>query len=384
MRIGFDAKRALNNPTGLGNHARILINALIRDFPDNDYMLFTPGSKDEFLNQLQGNFRLFFPESKLQKVFHPLWRSWGIKKQLHQNRADIYHGLSNELPFGIQHCSSRNIVTIHDLIFLKHKEQYPFADRQFYELKTRYAAKNADMIIAVSQETKKDLIEFYKVPENRIAVIYPSVDPIFYPPELSQTTDNEQQARPTADAKSAGRATEGPKYILNVGSFFPRKNHKRLIEAYSLIAHEIEEELWLVGNGGNMMDEVKHLVSSKKLQQRVKILADVKSEDLPTIYQQARVFVFPSLFEGFGAPVLEALFSRTPVIASGGGAIEEAAGKDAVFVNPLSLEDIAEKILKVIKSESLRKPMIEAGYVHALTMTDKVFAQKVMDIYKQV
>jgi glycosyltransferase involved in cell wall biosynthesis len=370
MIIGFDAKRALNNPTGLGNHARILINALSRDFAENDYILFTPKVKDEFFDELNGKFQMLLPEKRFEKIFHPIWRSFGVKKQLYRSRADIYHGLSNELPFEIQHYPSRNVVTIHDLIFLKHKEQYPYVDRRFYELKTRYAARNADKIIAVSQETKRDLMEFYKVPESKIAVIYPSVDPLFYAQDLPSATPGEIPA------------AKMPKYILNVGSFFPRKNQKRLIEAYSLISEKIEEELWLVGSSGSMMESIRNLIADKKFERRVKILSDVKNADLPAIYRQATAFVFPSLFEGFGAPVLEALFSRTPVIATGYGAIAEVAGKDAVFVNPLSAEDMAEKILAVINNASFSRTLTEKGYEHALTMTDVIFARQVMNIYK--
>ena len=370
MKIAFDAKRALNNVTGLGNHARILLNALMRDFPENEYLLFAPKAKDEFFHQLHGNFKMFFPKTKLQKSFHPLWRSFGIKNQLRENRIDIYHGLSNEIPFNTQHSAFSTIVTIHDLIFLKHTEQYPWLDRQFYTLKTKYAAKHADKIIAVSHETKNDLIEMYGVPEKKIEVIYPSVDISF-------------QANITTP-KLPSKYNLPPKYILNVGSFFPRKNQAILIEAYSLIANQIEESLVLIGSSGTMKEEIQKIIRTTKLEQRIKILSGVSNEGLPAIYRNASAFVFPSLFEGFGAPVLEALFSKTPVITTGGGAIEEAAGKNSLFINPRCAEDIADKILKVLNNESLRQQMIDAGYSHAQTMTDTVFAKKVMNIYNEV
>src|SRR5688572_16701041 len=161
MKIAFDAKRALNNSTGLGNHARILLNALMRDFPENEYLLFSPKARDEFFHQLNGNFKIIFPEAKLQKVFHPLWRSFGINQRLEKEKPNVYHGLSNEIPIRNPKSGIRNVVTIHDFIFLKHTEQYPFFDRQIYKLKTKYAANHADKIIAVSNETKNDLMEFY-------------------------------------------------------------------------------------------------------------------------------------------------------------------------------------------------------------------------------
>lgn len=369
MKIGFDAKRAFNNNTGLGNHARILLNALMRDYPDNNYFLFTPKAKDEFLGALQGNYKLLFPHGKLHKIAHPLWRSFGIKEDLLKNRIDIFHGLSSELPFGIHHPRYRKafktVVTIHDLIFLKHKEQFPWVDRQFFTLKTKYAAHHADAVIAVSQETKSDLIEMYRVPENKIEVIYPSVDPAFQNAEVAPVARN-------------------TRYLLNVGSFFPRKNQLKLVEAYALIEPKIEEELWLVGAGGYTAGQVARSIKEKHLEHRVKMLPDIKQEEMPALYRNASALVYPSLFEGFGAPVLEALFSKIPVIASRAGAIEEAAGKDSAFFDPRSAEDIASKVLEVLTDEPLRKRMVEAGYKHALTMSDKVWAEKTMGIYKRL
>lgn len=373
MRLGFDAKRALNNSTGLGNHARILLNAMMLDFPQHEYHLFSPKAKDEFFHLLHGDFKLHFPETEFQKAFHPLWRSFGVKNYLQRERIEIYHGLSNEIPFGLQASGIGLIATIHDLIFLKHKEQYPFFDRQIYELKTRYAAKHADRIIAVSEETKQDLIDFYGITEKKIAVIYPSVDVAFQKSEI-------QNPKSGILAKYSLPA----KYILNVGSFFPRKNQTTLIEAFDRIKNKVEEDLVLVGSSGSIRKNVQQLIVSKSLQQRVHIISNISNEDLPSVYCSASVFVFPSLFEGFGAPVLEALFSKTPVIATKGGAIEEAAGKNSLFVHPLSAEDIAEKILLVLKNETLRNKMATEGYAYAQTMTDKVFAEKTMRIYSSL
>jgi len=373
MKIAFDAKRALNNSTGLGNHARILLNALMRDFPENEYLLFTPKANDEFFHQLNGNFKIFFPETRFEKSFHPLWRSFGINKQLEKERVKIYHGLSNEIPSRNQKSEIGKVVTIHDLIFLKHTEQYPFIDRQIYNLKTRYAAQHADKIIAVSEETKNDLMEFYDVAEKKIEVIYPSVDAKFRISDFGFRISDliQKYGLPS-------------KYILNVGSFFPRKNQKTLIEAIDLIKNKVEEDLVLIGGAGTTRKEIEELIQRKKLQSRVKIISNVSNEDLPAIYQAASLFVFPSLFEGFGAPILEALFSKIPVIATKGGAIEEAGGKNSLYINPNSAEEIADTMLKVLSNENLKAQMIENGFAHAQTMNDKVFAQETMRVYREI
>jgi len=391
MRIGFDAKRALNNFTGLGNHARILLNAMMRDFPENDYLLFSPKAKTELFNELHGKFELRLPGNRqigaakgrsyglspaLVQPFGILkkgsgWRSWGITNDLLKQNIDLYHGVSNELPFNIHRSGIKTVVTIHDLIFLKHIEQYPFIDRQIYKLKTRYAAKHADKIIAVSQETKADLMHFYKVPEEKIEVIYPSVDISFQKDKAPNFSALQKYNLPA-------------KYILNVGSFFPRKNHKRLIEAFALVKDKIEEHLVLVGSDGSIKKEIESFIAENKLGRRVRIISGVGNEDLPALYHRASLFVFPSLYEGFGAPVLEALFSKVPVIASKGGAIEEAGGPNSIFINPNKVEEIAAAILKVSADVTLKREMIASGINHAQSMTDKVFALKVMETYKLI
>jgi len=123
MRIAFDAKRMLNNPTGLGNHARILVNAMMRDYQDNEYLFFAPSAKDEFFNQLHGDFKVRFPETKMAQIIHPWWRSFGITQDILRNRVELFHGISNELPLNIHRSGIATVVTIHDLIFLKDKEQ---------------------------------------------------------------------------------------------------------------------------------------------------------------------------------------------------------------------------------------------------------------------
>lgn len=370
MRIAFDAKRAFNNGTGLGNYARLLLNALMRGYPEHEYQLYTAKMKDRYFNQLHGDYKLIFPDSKLHQTFPALWRSSSIVDQLKWNKVQIYHGLSNEIPVHMDFSGIKTVVTIHDLIFLKHTEQYPWIDRQIYKNKTKYATREADRIIAVSEETKQDLVELYKIKPRNIDVVYQSANPIFYNPvsveEKIKVRDNYSLPN---------------KYILNVGSFYPRKNQERLIKAFDIIKHEVEEGLVLVGNTGNIK-QIVELVTAKKLQQRIHIVSNVTNDDMPALYQQASLFVFPSLFEGFGVPVLEALFSRTPVVATKGGAIEEAAGKHSLLINPTSVDEMADSMLKVLKNEPLRQQMIITGYAHAMTMTDTAFAANTMKVYE--
>lgn len=373
MRLAFDAKRALNNSTGLGNHARILLNALMRDFPGNAYLLFTPKLQAQYLDALQGDFSLVMPETKFHQSFRSWWRSVACVQQLKQHRVDIYHGLSNEIPFGIHSSCIATVVTIHDLIFLKHKEQYPYIDRKIYEGKTRYAAKHADKIIAVSQQTRQELIELYQTPVSKIEVINPSVEPVFY---------NECS---TAEKEAALTKYHLPKdYLLCVGSFFPRKNHKIIIEAFAQIAKQCEHHLVLAGGSGNLKQEIEQQIHCLNLSNRVHIRTGITNADLPAVYQQSSALITASFFEGFGAPVLEGLFSRVPVLASDIPSHREAGNNGALYFNPSNAEELAHQLTQVLNNTTLRTQLERDGYTHALQHTDTTWAQQTMQVYNQL
>ena len=373
MKIAQDAKRMLNNGTGLGNHARILANALMRDFPEYEYQLYTPRIDGRYLHELQGVFSLHLPEGKLAQALHPWWRSYGITADLQRNRVDIYHGLSNELPLNIHRSGIPSVVTIHDLIFLKHKEQYPWLDRQIYELKTIYAVKHADKIIAVSEETKEDLVKFYNTPDKKIEVVYQSIDVRFYKKGSAERVDSFKRKYALPD-----------NFVLNVSSFFPRKNQLKLIEAFALIKDKTQYDLVLAGGAGGMLPAVKDAIVQAGLTNRVQILTGISNDEIPLLYQSAGLFVYPALMEGFGMPVLEAIVSGVPVIATRGGAIEEAAGQGSLLIDPEDTADMARNVLSVLNDASLREQMIQAGYHHARKMTDTTFAAKVTRVYESI
>jgi len=358
VNIGFDAKRSLNNSTGLGNYSRNLINGLLRYFPENEYALYSPSVSDFHSESIDGHYRIILPQKTLHKTFGSWWRSYGVSDDIALERTNVYHGLSNEIPLGINRTRTKTVVTVHDLLFLQHPEHYPFIDRKIYEAKTRYAVKNADKVIAVSEQTKTSLTQHYRMSPEKIEVIYPIVD-----------------LHPTAAA-----ANGHIKYMLNVGSLVPRKNQKRLIEAYALIEKNIAEELWIAGNGP-LKKELEHFVQQLNLTNRVKFLSGLDNRQLSELYKGATAFVYPSLMEGFGMPIVEALLSEIPVVASAGGAIEEAAGAGSVFFDPYSIQDMAKQIARVIDNDLLKEKMISLGLVHAQNMNSKNLSGKMMAVY---
>jgi glycosyltransferase involved in cell wall biosynthesis len=179
MNIGFDGKRAANNLTGLGNYSRSLITQLAKRFHQNQYFVYSKKVKDK------PQINSFFKEDRIhlkqasQDGLKILWRSFGIKKQLKKDKIDLFHGLSYEIPFGLNTTKIKSVVTIHDLIYLRYPNHYKRIDRYIYDFKSKYACKKSDRIIAISERTKQDIVEFYKIKEDKIEVIYQTCDDSF-------------------------------------------------------------------------------------------------------------------------------------------------------------------------------------------------------------
>lgn len=365
MRIGFDAKRAFNNHTGLGNYSRFVIEALSRtQWGSLESLLYTPKVKNlAWLNSFDHNFVIKTPSVKVGG----LWRSWLINNDLKKDNVDIFHGLSNEIPFRINKSGVKSVVTIHDLIFMRYSELYPAVDRFFYQQKFRYACENADAVVAVSQQTKDDIMEFYKIPAERIRVIYQDCQSSFH-----QKVDN--QSILTIKSKYSLNKP----YIICVSSFSERKNQKRLVEAFQQLGLK-DYELVLVGGKSKYADEI-----TQNFPKNTKILYGVPSADLPALYQGASLCVYPSFFEGFGIPIIEALHSGIPVVAATGSCLEEAGGEGALYANPLDVNDLADKVRQVLTNDSLRNDLILRGKEHVKQFSVENIAGQLIKLYQEL
>ena len=182
MRIGYDAKRAFNNTSGLGNYSRFVISAMARLFPENKYALFTPKQSSRF--------RSFYPQNPSVSVVEPtglnakipgFWRVFNQLSDIKKHKVELFHGLSNELPVGLSKAGIKSVVTIHDLIFLRFPELYKPIDRLIYKRKFAAACRNSDKIVAISEQTKADIIQFFGTAPEKIEVIYQDCDPVFHP-----------------------------------------------------------------------------------------------------------------------------------------------------------------------------------------------------------
>jgi glycosyltransferase involved in cell wall biosynthesis len=382
MRIGYDAKRAYHNGTGLGHYSRTLLKSLAEFYPDHDYYLFNPKHPNEF--ELEGEcFYEVLPNNLIHRALSSAWRSRWIRKDLQHLRIQLFHGLSHEIPFGIRKSGIPSVVTIHDLIHERHPEQYKAIDVRIYRKKFRYACEFSRRIISISEQTKKDIISFYKIPEEKISVCYQSCNPLF------NTTI-------PADEKERTRLKYGlpAEYFLYVGSIIERKNLLNICKALLLTKNEFSVPLVVIGDGTSYKETVRQFITGNNLQDLVIFLSDTtaakaspsfqSATDFPAIYQSAIAMIYPSFFEGFGIPVLEALSSGLPVITSNVSSLPEAGGPAAYLVNPAHPEEIAAGMKKIYSDESFRISMIEIGKQHAKKFDRKTTADAVMKVYSSV
>ena len=372
MRIGFDAKRAIQNFTGLGNYSRYLIEILCRFYPENEYLLYAPKRKESRqFNALLENCPSAicrYPEG-VWKRFRSLWRTFGVTRQMERDEADIYHGLSNELPLNIRkQKKAKAIVTIHDLIFVRYPQYYHPVDRWLYRYKYGKSCRNADAIIAVSECTKRDAVHYFGIDPSKIHVIYQGCDPSF----CSTAPDSLKK-----EVKELYALPE--RYILNVGSIEERKNVLLAVKAMPSIPEDVH--LVIAGKRTPYTEKVEEFVRANHLSGRVHLLHNVSFRHLPAMYQMAEAFVYPSRFEGFGIPILEALNSSVPVVAATGSCLEEAGGPDSVYVHPDDKEGMASALNQILNNPERKAFMAEQGRKYAENFSEKKQAGQLMELY---
>ena len=370
MRIGFDAKRAFLNNTGLGNYSRDAIRVLSYFYPDNKYFLYTPkGKKNSRLAFLNDNNNTFVraPQSLLNKALKSYWRSKSIVHDLFTNRIDIYHGLSHEIPLGIEKTNIKTVVTIHDLIFIRYPHLFRTIDRKIYYKKFKSACQRADKIIAVSQQTKQDIIDFFLISEEKIEVVYQGCNAIF---QHKITTNTKQAVQEKYNLPND--------YLLSIGSIEERKNLLTILKTLKELPNQ---KLVVIGNGKAYKIKCLRFISKHNLSNRVLFLSDLKLIEMAAIYQNAEILIYPSIFEGFGIPILEALFSKTPVITSKDGCFVETGGPSTKYINPHSVDQMKMAILEIQNSRELQEKMKIDGLKYAQNFTDDKIADNLMKIY---
>jgi len=371
ISIGFDAKRAFFNYSGLGNYSRNLLMALAKNYPGNKFCLFTPKTKNRLIMDNEEQFVLVEPVAAIFKLFNPLWRRKYITNDIIRQKLDIFHGLSQELPLGIEKTKTKSIVTVHDLIFVRFPQFYNWIDAKIYLRKLIHACRVSDRIIAISQQTKDDLVEYLNLSPWKISVIYQGCNSHFW-----NTYSEEFRSEVRSKYKLPAR------YLLYVGTVEKRKNLLGIVKAMHI--SNINIPLIVIGRKIDpYFREVLNYINVHRLNNII-FPGQILNHELPVIYQNAECFIYPSFFEGFGIPVLEAMVSGTPVITSKGGCFEEAGGPGSLYVDPYSAEQIGQAILKVTESKEIRDKMITMGADYAENFKDEVIARAYMKEYHSV
>ncbi len=367
MKIGFDAKRVFHNFTGLGNYSRFVVDALRNRFPDNEYLLYTPGVKPH----PETAHYLSTPGVTIRQANGrpgAWWRSFSIVDDLHQDQLDVYHGLSNELPLR-RAKGVKMVLTVHDLIFIRFPEYYSFLDAAIYRYKLAKSCQRADIVVAVSKQTASDLVEFLGVDPRKIQVVYQGCHPSFF-------------QRASAQEKERVRVQyQLPQdFVLYLGTLEKRKNAGVLIRALAAMKKRVP--VVLVGRRTPYVDELEALVSRLGVGDFVKFIHQAKFSELPTLYQMASVFVYPSVFEGFGIPIVEAIASGVPVITSNGSCFSEAGGPDCIYVNPSNAEELADSITLVLENSGFRNNMVEGSRSYIERFAPPVIAGQLHELYR--
>jgi glycosyltransferase involved in cell wall biosynthesis len=369
MRIGFDAKRIYHNTTGLGNYGRDLVRVLADFNPMNRYFLYNTRAKK--VDRLVNNEALLekLPRTAFWRFFSSIWRQGPIVNQLIKNEVHVFHGLSGELPSGIEKTGIKSVVTIHDLIFIRYPKLYSFFDQKIHVLKVKRAVKRADRIIAISEQTKRDIVDFLQVDEKNIDVIYQGCHQVF-----------KEKATQKFKSEVLLKYHLPSEFILNVGTINERKNVLSLLKAIK----DLNISLVIVGGKTSYYQEIEKYIKQHHLQSRIFVIQGLTLKELSALYQQASLFVYPSVFEGFGIPIIEALYSKTPVITSLGGCFPEAGGPNSIYVEVNNIKELTIQIIAVLSNHELRKTMIEKGYEFVHKFNDQAMAKSYMNVYNSL
>ena len=370
MKIGFDAKRAFSNAAGLGNFSRNTIRALSRQFPNDRYFLFHPGNKNPLFIPPENSSEIK-PVGLLWKKVKFGWRSLRVGKLAQKHQLDIYHGLSHELPVWIGETNIRTIVTIHDLIFLRFPQYFKPIDRKIYNKKFRHACKVANRIHAISEQTKQDLMAYFFVPEEKIKVIYQSINPVFFE-KVEEAKKQELRLKYQLP----------PKFVLTVGTVEPRKNLLGILEG--MIQSKTYIPVVVVGKLTDYQHKVQKFIEADLNRLQVFFLSRIQDDELAVLYQMAEVMVYPSFFEGFGLPVAEAHASGCPVITSFTSSLPEVGGEAAIYINPEKPEEIGAALASLLADRNLRESLIGKGITNAQRFTPANFARQLKQLYNSV
>jgi len=398
-RFGFDEKANLPIRVGSSEYCYQLIKNLAEIDKKNNYFIYLPVSPTLDMPPSSDNLKYIVFSSK------KLWTLVGLSKKLTEdkNSLDVFFSPTHYLPI----TNKKSVISILDVSYLKYPKL--FKKKDLYKLKVwgRLSIKKAEKILTISQASKSDIIKEYGVRPDKVAVVYPGVKSEIRSSKSETNTKFKMQ-----NLKNIEKFGIKNDYILFVGTLQPRKNIVRLIEAFSMVVQKYSSsersesrnqfstrqvpdgnlsssnnnglQLVIVGKKGWQYEKIFSAPEKFNVSDKVLFIEDASDEDLPALYKNAKVFILPSLYEGFGLPILEAMQNRCPVIASNVSSLPEAGGDAALYVDPNDTDDIKEKMEKLLEDENLRKELIEKGYEQVKKFSWEKSAREVLKVLEEV
>lgn len=372
MRVGIDYTSAARQRAGIGRYTRELIRALLSLESGHEYTVFAaagglkgddwkPGVGQEGVRVRS----LPLSDDWLARLWHRL--RLPIPIEVVTGPLDIFYSPDFTLPPTMG--ATRRVLTVHDLSFVHHPDAFVPSLRRYLERVVPRSIQQADRVLADSAHTRADLITLFDVSPEQVTIIYPGVDPRFRP--------NPEPGERERLRKRYGIGDEP--YVLSVGTLQPRKNYVRLMEGFVRLrgGADTRAQLVIAGGRGWLYDEI---VAEASRHDSVRLLGFVEDEDLPALYRGASVFAFPSLYEGFGLPVLEAMACGTPVMCSNASSLPEVAGESALLVDPLNADALTGALARVLADRGLRERMVDRGLAQAAEFTWERSAGQLLDV----
>ncbi len=358
MRVGIDFTAASRERAGIGRYARELIRALARHDHSNAYALFVPRDAQDELTNYSWPSNFSIKRGPLnERLFAAMWHRARVPLPIETftGAVDVFYSPDFLLP---PTRAKRTVVTVHDLSYVRLPECFPTPLLKYLNAAVPRALVHANLILADAESTRRDLNEVYGVPLDKIRVLYSGVDPRFRP-EVS------------GDSRSRVRELTGGKpYLLSVSTIQPRKNYARLIQAFArLISNPrlfiSNLQLVIAGGKGWMYEEVFETAQRLGIADRVLFPDFFLDDDLPALYAHATLFVYPSLYEGFGLPIAEAMACGTPVVTSNASSLPEVAGDAALYFDPHNVDEMADAVHRALIDDSLRADLRAKGLAQA-------------------
>jgi len=364
MIIGIDTRIPLKNKTGIGYLLSNLIPQLVKLSKDINFKIL-----GEDLGIKEENVKVFYLRGIKRKLFNYLWKKFNFPSaNILLGRADKFF-FTNFVDFPIR--TNERILLIPDLSFIKHPQFTEKKNLEFLRKNVALSIKRADKIITISESAKHDIVEHYKIESDKVYVVY------LAPSKNIKKIDNED-----AINRIKRKYRIRKKYILFVGTLEPRKNIKNLIRAYNELDFKLKKEYQLVIGGGKgwYWKEILETVKKLRLTKKVIFTNYIKEEDLSYIYSGAEVFVFPSFYEGFGLPILEAMKCGIPAVSSNTSSLPEVGGEAVLYFDPHSVDDIKDNLERVLKDENLRRDLVEKGFEQVKKFSWEKAAREVLGI----